>query len=199
MLKRNGQRTDWVLSTFTHGERDAYLVTLQAIQPDLDGLSRIRRQCARLSRITGEREAGASGRIVIDDTEWQVHSQLLRLPQSGIFLCHDTRSGTFAIIQRFPAESPYALANGLAEILLHGSNARQLVREYTSQAQHTLRFMASNLVAKAQRVAFEQFPKHNPGRVVRTISERCRRVIGESVTVTESARQTNRQGQSVRT
>ena len=58
--------------------------------------------------------------------------------------------------------------------------------------------MASNLVAKAQRVAFERFPEHNPGKVVRAISERCLLVVGESLAVSESVCQPTRQVRGIR-
>ena len=38
------------------------------------------------------------------------------------------------------------------------------MREFAAQARHTLRFMASNLVGKVQKVIWERFPEHNPGK-----------------------------------
>ena len=70
--------------------------------------------------------------------------------------------------------------------------------EYVGCAQHTLRFIASNLVARAQRVAFERFPEYNPGNVVQAISERCLHAVGESLTVMESVGQTTRQSRGIR-
>ena len=142
----------------------------------------------RFQRRSAERPAHSFGTGVtfaIDGVEWQSQVRLLKLPSSEIFLCRDPLAPTFVIVQRFQAESPYAKANGNAEILLRGDDASQLVREYAAEVRHTLRFMASNLVAKAQRVAWEQFPEQNPGKVVRAISKRCQQVAGTRETVME--------------
>ncbi|MGO9609934.1 MAG: hypothetical protein ACLPT4_09885 [Verrucomicrobiia bacterium] len=119
------------------------------------------------------------------------------MPKSAVLLCRHPTENEFAIIQRFPAESAYAKANGQGEILLKNADAGHLVNEYAGRAQHTLRFMASNLVSKAQRVAFEQFPEHNPGRVTRAISDRCLLAVGESLTVMEPVRQTTRYARGI--
>ena len=111
------------------------------------------------------------------------------MPKSAIFLCRECAGNECAIIQRFSPESAYAKANGQDEILSRGADPRHLVSEYAALVQHTLRFMASNLVAKAQRVAFEQFPEHRPGKVVRAISERCMLAVGESLMLARSVRE----------
>ncbi|MCI0540015.1 MAG: hypothetical protein L0Z50_32820 [Verrucomicrobiales bacterium] len=128
---------------------------------------------------------------------WQVRCSLLNLGQSEILLCE--REGDFAVIERFRRESPYAAANGDAEILLQGRDAGQLIQDFSSSAQHTFEFMASNLVAKAQKVAFEQYPQNEPGRVVRAISHRCLDAIGlkQDSTLTLTVEQP-RQGRGMR-
>jgi hypothetical protein len=47
-------------------------------------------------------------------------------------------------------------------------------------AEHTLRFMASNMVARAQTIVWERFANQSPSRVIRAISERCSKAVGEA-------------------
>ena len=54
------------------------------------------------------------------------------------------------------------------------------VEEYVGQAEHTLRFMASNMVARAQTIVWERFANQSPSRVIRAISERCSKAVGEA-------------------
>jgi len=90
-----------------------------------------------------------------------VRSTLLNLGQSDILLCQ--QQNEFTVIERFRDESPYAKANGNAEITLEGNDARQLAAAFNANTKHTLEFMASNQVATAQKVIWEQFPDHRPG------------------------------------
>ena len=200
MLKRKGQAAS-SNERLSRGQLDAHNAAFAAIRPGFDQLRQLRHQVARLSRIALEQSSrahDATATIVADGIEWQPHTGLLKLPKSTVVLCRKSNGNEFAIVQQFLAESAYTKANGQNEILLRGADASQLLREYAGQVQHTLRFMASNLVAQAQRVAFEQFPEHNPGKVVRAISERCRLVIGETLTMTESVSGSHRQGQRIR-
>jgi hypothetical protein len=179
----------------TPGQLKAYTAAFEAISPEFDELRQMQRQVDKLPHTILKQPASSPdtvATIAAEGIEWQSQAQLLTLPKSAVLLCRHPTENEFAIIQRFPAESAYAKANGQGEILLKGTDAGHLVGEYAGWAQHTLRFMASNLVSKAQCVAFEQFPEHNPGRVMRAISERCLLAVGESLTVMESVRQTTR-------
>jgi hypothetical protein len=193
MLKRNGEIPGTIVpgSTvrLTTGQFDAYTAAFAAIQPEFDEMRRVQRQLKTFPGMTLDRPTDsndAAVTIVADGIEWQAQAQLLELPKSAIYLCRQRTGSECAIIQRFSPESTYAKANGQDEILLRGADPRQLVGEYAALVQHTLRFMASNLVAKAQRVAFEQFPEQRPGKVVRAISERCLLAVGESLTLARS-------------
>jgi hypothetical protein len=92
-----------------------------------------------------------------------------------VLLCDRWTNGQkeFGVIQRFQNGSPYARANGNAEVLLTGNDAALLVQDYASNAEHTLKFMASNMVATAHKVVWERYANYNPGHVVQAISERC--------------------------
>jgi hypothetical protein len=200
MLKRNGEIPGSIVpgSTvrLTTGQFEAYTAAFAAIQPEFVEMRQMQRLLKRFPEMTSNRPADSNDgavTIVADGIEWQAQAQLLKLPKSAIFLCRQRTGNECAIIQRFSPESTYAKAHGQDEILSRGVDPRHLVSEYAALVQHTLRFMASNLVAKAQRVAFEQFPEHRPGRVVRAISERCLLAVGESLTLMTSVRETIRQ------
>ena len=206
MLKRKGQVVGSISivpgSTvrLTPGQLNAYTAAFEAISPEFDELRQMQRQVDKLPHTILEQPSSSPdtvATVTAEGIEWQRQAQLLTLPKSAIFLCRHPTENEFAIIQQFPAESAYAKANGQGEILLKSADAGHLVSEYTGWAQHTLRFMASNLVAHAQRVAFDQFPQHNPGRVVRAISERCLLAVGESLTVMEPVRQTIRHARGI--
>jgi hypothetical protein len=201
MLKRKGRIIEDIdggsTAGFTPGERRAYRAAFEIIQPQFEQLTELKQQMMGLRHRASRPGADSFGTgtvMAIAGVEWHSQVRLLKTPASEIFLCRNPLTPTFAVIQRFQADSPYAKANGNAEILLRGDDASQLVREFAAEARHTLRFMASNLVAGAQRVAWEEFPEQNPGKVVRAISERCHRVvrIGELLAERESVDQTNR-------
>jgi hypothetical protein len=204
MLKRKGQVVGSIVpgSTvrLTPGQLNAYTTVFAAISPEFDELRQLQRQVDRFPQAALQQTAGspdAAAPITAEGIEWQRQAQLLTLPKSVVLLCRHPTENEFAIIQQFSAESAYAKANGQGEILLRGADPRQLVSEYAGWAQHTLRFMASNLVSKAQRVSFEQFPEYNPGKVMRAISERCLLAVGESLTVMEPVRQTPRHARGI--
>jgi hypothetical protein len=207
MLKRKGQIVESVASgspaRFTHGEQEAYTAAFKTIQPEFDVIRQIQREVRSFQQTTWKLREGLSDAIAIvtvEGIEWHAQAPLLRLPKCAVFLCRHPTENEFAIIHLFPAESAYAKANGQDQVLLRNSNLRQLVGEYAACVQHTLRFMASNLVARAQRVAWEQFPEQSPGKVVRAISWRCYQVAGnrESVMDAERAGHTARQARGMR-
>jgi hypothetical protein len=115
---------------------------------------------------------------------WQVRSTLLNLGQSDILLCQ--KQDDFAVIERFRDNVPYAKANGVAEILLERNDSRELASAFNANARHTLKFMASNEVATAQRVIWGQFHEHRPARLGEAISERCRLAVSDEKTISQT-------------
>ena len=113
---------------------------------------------------------------------WDVRSCLLKLTHSEILLCERmTPEGKqYGIIERYDKESPYAHANGNARVLLVNDDPLAAVQDCAVNAEHTLRFMASNMVARAQTVVWQRYANQNPARVVRAISDRCAKAVGEA-------------------
>jgi len=131
--------------------------------------------------------------IKMSPTElWEVRSGLLNLNQGEILLCQ--RGNEFAVIERFQEDSPYATANGDAQMLWKGNHARALTDAFKDDARLTLEFMASNLTAKAQKIVWEQFPDHRPGHIVAAITERCHLAIANEETISQNQRMGHRVG-----
>jgi hypothetical protein len=192
-LKRAGEAMEYSvpgggLQRFGESEMKAYRAAFNAIAPEFESLGRIKKQLENPAIVTPspEKEIVTSQLGV-----WQVRSTLLNLNQSDILLCQ--KQDTFAVIERFRDNAPYAKANGIAEILLERDDPRQLLTAFNENAKHTLEFMASNQVATAQRVIWGQFQKHRPERLVEAISERCRMAVSgeEEITQRQSVEQSN--------
>ena len=88
------------------------------------------------------------------------------------------------MIERFRSDSAYARANGDVEVLLADTDPVLLVEEYAASAEHTLRGMASNLVAKAHKIVWARYASTSPARVVQAISEKCARAVSLEETET---------------
>ncbi|MBI4660170.1 MAG: hypothetical protein HY735_15125 [Verrucomicrobia bacterium] len=84
--------------------------------------------------------------------------------------------------------------------MTRNESPRELVAAYSERAEHTLRFMARNIVAKAQKVVWQEYPDDNPSQVVRAISQRCTLAVEnpEALKETQSERQTVRQSRGIR-
>lgn len=196
-LRRNGEypvrfKVPGYGGRFSADEAQSYRAAFASIARELESATKAREQLKDASGLSefSERE--------IDSPEigrWEVRAKLLALGKSDILLGQRT-DGEFAVIERFRPESAYAKHNGIAEILMQGDDPVQLNRDFCSNAKHTLEFMASNLVAKAQKIIWEQFPDHRPGHVVAAISERCRRAVNE--TVSQNQRQAHSVSRGVR-
>jgi hypothetical protein len=128
----------------------------------------------RLDQLSLEKsDSKSSETVTANGKDWNAHTVLVNLPKSEILLCHEPKGDQWAVIQRHNTAGRYAQAHGEASVLLTGNSAREVVDEYSGQANHTLRFMARNLTAKAQCVAWEKYPDNNPSQVMHAISERC--------------------------
>jgi hypothetical protein len=161
---------------------DAYNEAFQAIKNEFEALQRVRDGVKEIARdpsgFTIPENREFDDVIEIRDIpveRWRIGSRLLNLRSSEIFLCERSNKGEkeFAVINRFRGNLAYAQNNGDADVLLTGKDPVLLVQDYLETAQHTLRFMAGNLMAKAHKIILERFANTNPARVLRAISERC--------------------------
>jgi hypothetical protein len=186
MLKRNGERTrpDQHLQKveLNRGELDTYNEAFEAIEGEFEALRHVKESVKGLLEdpviftIPGGPDSDGLVEIPNVPTDrWRIWSSLLKFRNSQIFLCDRAIKGAkeFAVIERFNADSPYAQANGAAEVLLVGDDPVLLVQEYAARAEHTLQFMASNLVAKAHRIVWARYASTSPVRVISVISEQC--------------------------
>jgi hypothetical protein len=167
-----------------------YRAAASAIAAPLESMKELNRQLSGESRLVG------SGEINMSPTErWEVRSSLLTLNPGEVLLCQ--REDRFSVIERFPDDSPYARANGNAQMLWEGNHAKALAEAFKDDARLTLEFMASNLTAKAQKIVWEQFPDHRPGHIVAAITERCHEAIVNEETISQKMRQQVSRGISI--
>jgi len=185
-LMRAGERQEYNVPggdfrRFTDSEMKGYRAAFSVIAPEFESLGVLRKQLEKPASVvpSPEKEICTSKLGV-----WQVRSTLLNLGQSDILLCQ--KHDDFAAIERFHDNVPYAKANGIAEILLERNDPRALAAAFNANAKHTLEFMASNQVATAQRVIWEQFQEHRPARLVEAISERCRLAVSDEETISQT-------------
>lgn len=196
-LKRNGELCKHAVPGFvgklTPSELDTYNAAFAVIKGEFDSLERIKNDIKELTANPGrftKSDAQITIRDVVDTsegerhaTQWDVRSRLLKLNQSQIFLCERSLGGQakeFAAIELFNNDSSYARANGNMQVLVTGNNPALVIQDYAANAEHTLHFMASNMVASAQKVVWERVASQNPSRVIRAISERCSQAVGDA-------------------
>ena len=185
-LKREGEYQEYSVPggdyrRFTESEMQGYRTAFSAIAPEFESLGQIKKQLDKPDTVkpSPDKEVCTSQLGV-----WQVRSTLLNLGQSDILLCQ--RGNDYAVMERFREHTPYAKANGNAEILLDGSDPRKLMSEFEANAKHTLEFMASNQVATAQKIVWNQYQEHRPERLMAAISERCRSAVSDEETISRS-------------
>ncbi len=179
----------------TDRELASFNAALESIKGDFLEAEPIREQLNRLEKVDWNRPPReAYTTVATPEGEWKAYSQLLKPWRSEVLLCQKDTGGEWAVIQRFKSDSPYAQAHEAAEILMRGNNRAELMDDYKAQVQHTLRFMARDLAAKAQTVAWEQFPDDNPAKVVRALSQRCAMAVENS----EALKQAEMEKQSIR-
>jgi hypothetical protein len=168
-------------SRFTESEMKGYRAAFSAIAEEFESLGELKKQLEKPATVvpTTEKEICTSKLGV-----WQVRSTLLNLGQSDILLCQ--RQNDFAAIERFNGNTPYAKANGVAEILLERNDPKELVAAFDANARHTLAFMASNQTATAQRIIWGQFQEHRPAQLMEAISERCRLAVSDEETISQT-------------
>lgn len=197
MLKRDGESCKYSVPDFegklTRSEFDSYNEAFESIKDELATIIRIKADLKELNvnpgvfaipndqfaKQTLETKHSEGGDL---NLHWDIRSRLLKLTCTDVFLCERTTSEgkQFAVIERYGNESLYAKVNGNTNVLLVSNDAQQAVQDYAARADHTLHFMASNMVATAQRVVWQRVASQNPGRVIQALSERCSKVIGDA-------------------
>jgi len=197
MLKRNGELCKYTVPDFigklTSAEFDSYNEAFGAIREEFDALVEIKNELKDLTsnpsvfaipddKYTNQTvETQHSDRGDLNLT-WDIRSCLLKLTHSEIFLCErmTPQGKQYGVVERYDSQSTYAHINGNARVLLVGDDPLDVVRDCAVNAEHTLRFMASNMVAHAQTIVWQRYANQNPARVIRAISERCAQAVGEA-------------------
>src|SRR6266478_2022836 len=116
-------------------EIDSYRAAMSAIADQLESLNDFNQQLG----IEGKLPESCDFEIKMSPTEiWEVRSALLNLNHGEILLCQ--RGGEYAVIERFNEDSPYALANGDAQMLWKGNHAQALTEAFKDDARLTMEF-----------------------------------------------------------
>lgn len=166
--------------TLSEDEINGYRAASSAIAEQLNYAKDLNRQLGMERKLP----ESCDFEVSMSETErWEVRSALLNLNHGEILLCQ--RGDEFAVIERFNEDSPYAQANGNAQMLWKGNDATALTEAFKDDARLTLEFMASNCVAKAQKIVWEQYPDHRPGHIVAAISERCNQAVANEETISQ--------------
>jgi hypothetical protein len=172
---------------------NGYRAAASAIVAPLESMKELNRQ---LSGESGPRKSGTIEINMSPTERWEVRSLLLTLNPGEVLLCQ--RADRFSVIERFEDDSPYAKANGNAQMLWEGNHATALAGAFQDDARLTLEFMASNLTAKAQKIVWEQYPDHRPEYIVEAITERCHEAIANEETIAQEQRVEQRMGRGIR-
>lgn len=185
LTRKGGERAHFTIADyrmrFTESEINGYRAAFGAIASEYVSLTGLKQQLEKPNHVhaSPEKEVCTSEIGV-----WQVRSTLLNLGQSDILLCQ--RKNEFAVIERFRDDSLFAKANGNAQILLDGGDPMRLANEFRENAQLTLEFMASNMVAKAQKIVWQQNLEDREEKLVEAISQRCRLVVAPGEAISET-------------
>jgi hypothetical protein len=185
LKRKGGERAHFTIPDyrmrFTESEINGYRTAFGAIANEYVSLTGLKEQLDKPNRVhpSSEKEVCTSEIGV-----WQVRSTLLNLGQSDILLCQ--RKNEFAVIERFRDDSLFAKANGNAEILLDGNDPVNLSNQFKENAQLTFEFMASNMVAKAQKIVWQQNLEEREEKLVEAISQRCRLVVAPDEAISET-------------
>ncbi|HEX3628085.1 MAG TPA: hypothetical protein VH280_21955 [Verrucomicrobiae bacterium] len=197
MLKRDGQLCKYTVPDFvgklTSSEFDSYNEAFGVIKDEFNALVQVKDNLKELTTnpsvfaIPDDRYTNQSVQTQHSERgdlnlKWDIRSCLLKLTHSEILLCERmTAEGKqYGVVERYDKESPFAHVNGNARVLLVGDDPLEVVQDCAVNAEHTLRFMASNMVARAQTIVWQRYANQNPARVIRAISDRCARAVGEA-------------------
>jgi hypothetical protein len=197
MLKRDGQSCKHTVPGFvgklTPAEFDTYNAAFDTIKDEFALLEQIKGTLKELA-LNPSKFTIPDSQFVNQSVEtrhherddlnlrWDIRSRLLKLNCSDVLLCErmTDQGKQFAAIERYQNSSEYAQVYGNAAVMLVSNDPLLTVQDYAACAEHTLRFMASNMVATAQKVVWERVANQNPSRVIRAISDRCAQAVGEA-------------------
>jgi hypothetical protein len=205
MLKKGGQ--PWIPrgprgsgNDLVEDEALAYRAASHSVDHDLHPLEKIKEQLNALEQVRWERPNPPVQETfrASDGTTWDVYAHLIKLPKSRILLCRPRNSPAWSVVQEFEEGSAYARNHGRTEVLVQGQNVREVVTDYVAQANHTLRFAERNLVAKAQKMVWQQYPQNNPGKIVEALMEHCDKAVTHNRSVGERQTQNIRQSRGMR-
>jgi hypothetical protein len=173
---------------FGAGEAESYRTAYGAIASEMAAAAKLKGQLDDPGRVVAAPEKEIGG--------WHVRSTWMTLGNSDVVLC-ERGPRDWAVVERFQADSPFARTQGQNHVLLEGKDAASLVEAFQGNARHTLAYLASNAVATAQQVIWEQFPTERAGEVVAAVSERCRQAVAPKQAMSQNQQPRQATGRGV--
>lgn len=215
MIKRNGQhrqQTDQPsLRHMTDTEYAAYFEAFGAIKSAYQTLCLISDNLREVETTAGRpgliEPQPASENVELPDTPdrqspWQICASLMRLNQNEVLLCQRMAEHgvEYAVIDRLPAASMYAKANGPIDLLQTGNDPYRVLRTYLRAERQALEVMVNEITAHVRLLVAERFPEQELSRVVKEITRICKNVarLGFSEAPTVLDPEIQRQGRGVR-
>jgi len=206
MLKRNGQLCQHSVPEYsgrlTDGEFEAYKSLFGSVEGDFKELSTITEGLIKLEKslpdllkmISTPTSESVGGQ---DGSEWQVLSPLADNRQAEMLWCKRQlgEREEFAVVERFPEDSPLAKAQGQFDVQMTDSDPLRLLRDFISARREASQFFANDIIATAQEQAAEKYPGQDLNRVLEAISHRCTKSISPEQTMTPA--QTRKQSEGM--
>ena len=190
MLKRNGEDCEHAVPDFpgllTTSEFKAYQAAFPLVETLIrefneraHTLSEIEKRSGQIAEevaltpTPGLKTLKAAGK---PESEWQVWQTLLKSPRSEMQLCSRVAEGgkqQFGIVENLDPQSPYARAQGDADLQITGNNPFVLLQHFVESERTLLQMLRQDIEATVEENLTEKFPGQNHSRVVRAISMRC--------------------------
>jgi hypothetical protein len=215
MLKRNGQHKQQTgeapLRHMTDSEYAAYFEAFGAIKSAYQTLCLISDKLREVET-TAARPGLIEDQMVGENVElletphhqspWQICTHLMRLDQNEVLLCQRMAEHgvEYAVMDRLPATSEFAKANGPVDLLQTGNDPYRVLRTYLQAERQALELMVNEITAQVRLLVAERFPEQELNRVVNSITRMCKNVarLGFSETHSEAPVQTHTRSHGVR-
>jgi hypothetical protein len=190
MLKRNGQlcqrNVPGYSGRLTDFEFLAYNTVFESVEEDYeelaamtDSLTETERSFHEVLEASDEQSAADPAEVISEKngTQWQVVHSLLKSKQSELLFCKRQVDGgrEYSIVERLDPNSALARSQGVWMVHMTSNDARLLLQDFIEGERQASHLCANDIVATAQEQIEEKYPGEDLSRVVKAISERCRK------------------------
>ena len=209
MLKRNGEMCEHAVPDYagrlTDTEFLAYNTAFSVVENDFKNFSAMSKSLLNVESSLGplaHGNASLNGHSEQIETpnglQWTLVAPLMSFSRGDIVLCkRDVVGGhEFAVVERLPADSALASAQGRFEVQHVGADPHALLRDFVNENRSTLQMYADDIVAQARETIEEKYPGCDMSRVLDAVSDRCTRQF--TTKQAEKATQAQKENMGVR-